>query len=74
MDEAAYYGIAGEIVNIIAPGNEPCRESLLGHLLIAAGNMIGWNAWMDQGDDQHLNEFGLFIGPSRSFRRKGRTF
>ena len=70
MDDAAYYGIAGEIVNIIAPGNEPCRESLLGHFLIAAGNMIGWNAWMDQGDDQHLNEFGLFIGPS-ALGRKG---
>jgi len=43
MDETAYYGIAGEIVSIIAAGNEPCRESLLGHFLIAAGNMIGWN-------------------------------
>ena len=70
MNQTAFYGIAGEIVSIIAAGNEPCRESLLGHLMIAAGNMIGRGAWMDQGGEQHLNEFGLFIGPS-GIGRKG---
>jgi hypothetical protein len=70
MDDAAFCGIAGEIVKIIEPGNEPCQESLLGHLLVAMGNMIGWGPWMDQGGDQRLNEFGLFVGPS-GIGRKG---
>lgn len=70
MEQAAYYGIAGQIVDIIAADNEPCRESLLGHFLIGMGNLIGSRAWMDQGSEQHLNEFGLFIGPS-SIGRKG---
>lgn len=70
MDEEAFYGIAGRIVKIIEADNEPCRESLLGHLLVGFGNMLGWNAWMHQGDVQRTNEFGLFVGPS-SIGRKG---
>jgi hypothetical protein len=70
MDAAAFYGLAGQIVHIIEPYNEPCPEALLGHFLIGFGNMLGPNVYMEQGGRQHTNDFGLFIGPS-GIGRKG---
>jgi hypothetical protein len=65
MNQAAYYGKAGEIVDIIrTAGTEACPESLLIQFLIAYGNLVGRNPYRHQGATHHLNEFGALVGES----------
>jgi hypothetical protein len=52
MDDAAFYGLAGEIVTVLAQDTEPCRESLLAQFLVAIGNVIGRSAHCRQGARQ----------------------
>ena len=41
IDNAAFYGVAGEIVQTIEPHTESDRVALLIQTLVAAGNVIG---------------------------------
>ena len=70
MAEAAYYGIAGKIVDIIAAVSEPCRESLLAQFLVSFGSIMGRDLYCHQGSDHHLNEFVVLVGET-AFGRKG---
>jgi hypothetical protein len=70
MADAAYYGIAGQIVDIIAVASEPCRESLLAQFLIGFGSILGRDLYCHQGSDHHLNEFVVLVGET-AFGRKG---
>jgi hypothetical protein len=70
MDSQAFYGIAGEIVSIIEPEAESCREAILSQFLIAFGNVIGRGPYKVQSAPHHLNEFGVLTGVT-SFGRKG---
>jgi Protein of unknown function (DUF3987) len=65
MADAAYYGKAGQIVDIITKaGTEACRESLLVQFLVAFGNIIGRKPFRHQAATHHLNEFAVLVGES----------
>ena len=70
MREEAFYGVAGEVVEIIEPKIEACREALLAQFLVAMGNLLGKGAYLDQGEGRHhLNEFLTLVGPTSSGRK-----
>jgi hypothetical protein len=70
MDETAYYGVAGQIVDIISAVSEPCRESLLAQFLVGFGSIMGRAVHCSQGGDHYLNEFVVLVGET-AFGRKG---
>jgi hypothetical protein len=73
MDQAAYYGITGEIVRLIEPVSEPCPESILIQFLIGFGNLLGSAPYFKQATIHHLNEFAALVGET-SFSRKGTSW
>ena len=70
MDRAAYYGIAGEVVNLMAEGTEACPESLLSQFLVGFGNIVGRNLYCEHAGVHHLNEFIILIGQSSTGRKR----
>jgi hypothetical protein len=70
MDSRAFYGIAGEIVDIIAPEAESSLEAILSQFLVAFGNVVGRGPYKIQSASHHLNEFCVLTGVT-SFGRKG---
>jgi hypothetical protein len=70
MDAQAFYGIAGEVVNIIKVESEAAPEAILGQFLIGFGNIVGRGPYKKQASTHHLNEFGVLVGET-SFGRKG---
>jgi hypothetical protein len=73
MNEAAFIGIAGEIVDIIAPESEASREALLTQFLAAFGNIMGSGAHCPQAGWHRLNEFLVIVGET-SRGRKGTSW
>jgi len=72
--EAAYHGLAGEIVRMIEPHTEADPVALLFQLLAAFGNIIGRDAYMVADGARHcLNLFGVLVGQS-SKGRKGTSW
>jgi hypothetical protein len=71
--EAAYYGLAGDIVKAIAPHTEADPVGLLGTFLTVYGAMVGNSPWMHQGQSQHTNLFVCLVGET-SKGRKGTAF
>jgi hypothetical protein len=71
MDPAAYYGLAGKVVELYAPHTEADRNALLLHFLCFFGNMIDRKVfqWID-GNRHHGNIFILIAGDS-GISRKG---
>jgi hypothetical protein len=70
MDDAAFYGLAGEIVDIITGVSEPCREAILSQFMVAFGNILGRTLRCYQSAEHHLNEFAVLVGKT-SIGRKG---
>jgi hypothetical protein len=70
MESEAFYGIAGEIVEIIEVESEAAPEAILGQFLIGFGNIVGRGPFKKQASTHHLNEFGVLVGET-SFGRKG---
>jgi hypothetical protein len=71
---AAYHGLAGDIVNTIAPHTEADPVAVLVQLLVACGALIGRGAWFRAADMRHYpNEFMVLVGDS-SRSRKGVSF
>jgi hypothetical protein len=71
IGEAGYYGVIGEIVNIFAPHTEADPNFLLVSLLVAAGNYLGRNAYVEVSSAKHYaNLFVCGVGPS-GIARKG---
>jgi hypothetical protein len=50
-DPAAYHGLAGEIVNTIAPETEADPVAILSQLLVAFGAATGRGAWFPGRSD-----------------------
>ncbi len=72
--DAAYHGLAGEIVRMIDPHTEADPVALLFQLLAAFGNIIGRDAYMVADGARHcLNLFGVLVGQS-SKGRKGTSW
>jgi len=68
--EAAYHGLAGDIVRAIDPTTEADPVAILGQLLVAFGNRIGRSAYYLVEDSRHYsNEFLAIVGDSSSARK-----
>ena len=69
-DPAAYHGLAGEIVNRIAPHTEADPVAILSQLLVAFGAAAGRGAWFQvEATRHHPNEFLVLIGDSARARK-----
>ncbi len=70
----AYHGLAGEIVQAIAPHTEADPVSVLVQLLVACGALIGRGAWFAvEATRHHPAEFAVLVGES-SRARKGTSY
>jgi hypothetical protein len=66
---AVYHGLAGEIVNTIAPETEADPVAILSQLLVAFGAATGRGAWFQvEATRHHPNEFLVLIGDSARAR------
>jgi hypothetical protein len=73
-DPAVYHGLAGEIVQTIAPETEADPLAILSQLLIAFGAAVGRGAWFQVEATRHYpNEFLILVGDS-SRSRKGSSW
>jgi VirE N-terminal domain. len=73
-DDAAYYGLAGDIVRRIEPHTEADPVALLFQLLAAFGNLIGHDHYIvADGARHYLNLYGVLVGQS-SKGRKGTSW
>jgi len=74
LDNAAYYGIIGDIVAHLEPETEADPVGILVQLLIAVGNAIGRTAHSRvEGDRHYCNLFGVGVGKS-GHGRKGTSW
>jgi Protein of unknown function (DUF3987) len=74
LDGQAFHGIAGEIVNAIAPHTEADPAALLIQLLIGFGNLVGRGPYTAVEADRHgVNLFAALVGLS-SKGRKGTSW
>jgi 5S rRNA maturation endonuclease (ribonuclease M5) len=74
LDEAAYHGLAGEIVRRILPHTEADPAALLFQSLAAFGNLIGHDHYIvADGGRHYLNLYGVLVGQS-SKGRKGTSW
>jgi hypothetical protein len=68
--QAAYHGLAGEIVQAIAPETEADPVAILSQLLVAFGAAAGRGAWFQvEATLHHPNEFLVLIGDSARARK-----
>ena len=73
-EDAAFYGLAGEIVRTIDPHTESSQVALLLQLMVCFGNMIGRTAhFVAEGSQHFLNLFAVLVGVT-SGGRKGSSW
>jgi len=71
LDDAAFYGLAGEIVRTIEPETEADSVAILAQLLVNFGSTIGRSPYFPvEGTSHHANVFAVLVG-STSRARKG---
>src|SRR5262249_32305626 len=74
IDQAAYQGLAGEVVEAIEPHSESDPVAILIQFLALAGNAMGRTAYYRVEDNwHHTNLFSVLVGES-SKSRKGTSF
>lgn len=74
LDDAALYGLAGEVVRAIEPHSEADPVALLINFLIGFGNAGGRDAHIEVGATRHgLNLFAVLVGET-SKARKGSSW
>ena len=70
IDEAAYYGLAGDIVRTIEPQSEADPVALLIHVLAGVGNLVGRGPhYRVGGTTHHTNENVICVGKTSSARK-----
>lgn len=70
LAEAAYHGLAGEIVRAIEPHTEADNVALLLQFLVAFGNAIGRKRYFEADGAKHFpNLFGVLIGATAKGRK-----
>jgi hypothetical protein len=70
LDDAAYSGLAGELVRLVEPQSEADAVALLVHPLILIGTLAGRGPHITIAADRHgLNEFALFVGDTSKARK-----
>src|SRR5487761_1088617 len=69
-EQAVYHGLAGEIVQTIAPETEADPVAILSELLVAFGAAVGRGTWFAvEATRHHPNEFLVLIGDSARSRK-----
>jgi len=69
-DKAAYYGLAGQIVQAIEPFTEADNVAVLMSLLVAFGNSIGRGSRFEVSGTRHgMNLFAALTGPTAGGRK-----
>jgi len=70
LDPAALHGLAGRVVETIAPHSEADPVGILLHFIVAYGNLIHRNAYFRVGGIRHFsNLFVLFVGSTGTGRK-----
>jgi hypothetical protein len=70
LTRAAYHGLAGEIVDAIAPETEADPAALLLTLLAAVGNIVGTGPhWRVSGRPHHLRVWPVLVGATSKGRK-----
>ena len=70
IDEAAYYGLAGDIVRTLEPQTEADPVALLIHVLVGVGNLVGQSPHFRVGGaSHHTNENAICVGRTSSARK-----
>ena len=70
LEEAAYYGLAGEIARAIEPHTEADPVAVLIQFLMAFGNVIGHSAhYQVEADPHYTNLFAVLVGDSAKSRK-----
>jgi hypothetical protein len=70
LADAALYGLAGKIVQTMAPKTEAHPAALLGSLLVTFGAAVGRGAWMTASGTRHHANLSLCIVGDSSRARK----
>jgi hypothetical protein len=71
MDEAAYHGLTGEVVQAIEPHSEADPNGILIQFLVAFGNAIGPTCYYQIEGDQHRAKLFVVTSGATSKGRKG---
>lgn len=70
IDEASYYGLAGDIVRTLEPQTEADPVALLIHVLVGVGNLGGRGPHFRVGGASHYtNENAICVGKTSSARK-----
>jgi len=70
LGEAAYHGLAGEVVRAIEPHTEADPVALLIQFLVAFGNVVGRVAhYRVESTDHHMNLFAVLVGATSKGRK-----
>lgn len=70
LAEAAYYGLAGEIVRALEPHTEADPAAILAQLLVLFGNCVGRSPYFKVEDDEHhTNLFVVTVGETSGGRK-----
>jgi len=65
MNGAAFNGLAGEIIGVIAPYTEACPEALIIQFVAAFGNLIGRHAhWRLNATNHYTNLAACLVAPT----------
>ena len=74
LEDAAYCGLAGEIVRAIEPETESDPAGIMLQVLVAFGTLIGRGPhYLVESTEHHTNEFALIVGDT-SKARKGTSW
>ena len=66
----AFYGLAGRVVDCVAPTSEADPAAILLHVLLGAGNLIGRSVYAMVEKTRHsCNEFAVLVGQSAKGRK-----
>jgi hypothetical protein len=70
IDDAAYYGLAGDVVRIIEPHTEADPVAILIQLLAYFGNIVGRNPhFRVEGDYHRANIYAVLVGDTSKGRK-----
>ena len=71
LDKAAYYGLAGEVVEALLPHTEAAAPALLLQYLASFGNMVGRKPYVRGGSTNHYPNIFVLIAGRTARSRKG---
>jgi hypothetical protein len=71
LDKAAYYGLAGEVVETLLPHTEAPAPALLLQYLASFGNMVGRKPYVQGGSTKHYPNIFVLIAGRTARSRKG---